>query len=196
MQVKNIVEHQGWLQEKFDHVSLMLKIFLKKTLMCLVQYFWPPTVANLFPEEYHWCRSCCHLLCPHLSSLFSNPGRTAPEIKIEVCHFIFISMFLYPVCGWMWLTSHNLVLPDSYCTITPFFPFSPGPRVWPMMYAQRQVVNHDLLVVMNGHKALCLPVFAAAETCCSVIPVCVCSREKVYQTEKGVLPKHAIHNFL
>lgn len=29
------------------------------------------------------------------------------------------------------------------------------------MYVQRQGVNYDLLVVMNGHKALCLPLCAA-----------------------------------
>lgn len=32
-----------------------------------------------------------------------------------------------------------------------------------MMYSQHQVVNYDLLVGMNGHQALCLPLFAAAE---------------------------------
>lgn len=42
-----------------------------------------------------------------------------------------------------------------------------------MMYVQRQVVNYDLLVVMNGHKALCLPLFAAAEVCYSGIAGCV-----------------------
>lgn len=46
-----------------------------------------------------------------------------------------------------------------------------------MMYARRQVVNSDLLVVMNGRKALCLPLFAAAELCCSVISDCVCCSE-------------------
>lgn len=67
-----------------------------------------------------------------------------------------------------------------------------------MMYARRQVVNYDLLVVMNGHKALCLPLFAAAEACCSAISVCVCCPDNVYlswghgQKERGS-PKHAIH---
>lgn len=47
-----------------------------------------------------------------------------------------------------------------------------------MMYAQRQVVNYDLLVVMNGHEALRLPLFAAAEVqlfqfVCAVLEMCI-----------------------
>ena len=93
------------------------------------------------------------------------------------------------LCIWIWLTSHNLISPVSSCAITPFLPFSPCSHVWPMIYAQRQVVNYELYLVMNGHTALCLPLFAAAEAFgfSSVISVCVrCPDNRVYlrQTHK------------
>lgn len=72
-----------------------------------------------------------------------------------------------------------------------------------MIYAQRDVVNYDLLLVMNGHKALCLPLFAAAEAFgfCSVISVCVCCLDNIVylrqtHTERGDVAEHAIREFL
>lgn len=57
------------------------------------------------------------------------------------------------------------------------FGFTP-PFLNSVIYAQNQSVDYDLLAVMNGHKAHCLPLFATDEVCFSVI-------FKLHTTKKG-----------